>query len=62
MVKITTACELQQFFERHGVVIEAITPYGLQEWMDWLIQRTQRAVKKEDVLKAVEAYELNYKW
>ena len=39
-----------------------IGEYQLQAWMDWFIQHTDRRITKEQILKAVEGYSLNYSW
>ena len=39
-----------------------IEVFGLQNWVDWLIQHTTRDISKKDILQAVENYETNYKW
>ena len=62
MRTIRTASELQQYLEKRDVEIQAISPYGLQEWIDWLLENTQKAVTKENIISAINEYGLNYQW
>ena len=54
--------DLDKLLDQHLIYIEPIGIYQLQNWVDWLIMKMQRAVKKEDVLKAVEHFEKNWNW
>ncbi len=53
--------DLDRLLQQKKASVE-IGPYQLQDWMDWLIQHTQRQVTREDIIKAVNGYELNYNW
>lgn len=54
--------DLDKLLDQHLIYIEPIGIYQLQNWIDWLIMKMQRAVKKEDVIKAVEHFEENWNW
>jgi len=54
--------ELDKLLIKNDIFISPISIYQLQNWVDWLIMKTQRAVKKEDVIKAIEHFEKNWHW
>jgi len=54
--------ELEKLLRENNARINSIGEYQIQAWMDWLIMRTQRGLKKEAILQAIENYELNWSW
>jgi len=58
--EITLSEELDNILTKKNTYIKPIGKYQLQNWVDWLILKTERAIKKQDILNAIDNFEKNW--
>ena len=52
--------KLDELMIENNVRIQPIGKYQLQDWIDWLLLKTQRSVTKKDLLEAIDNFERNW--
>jgi len=58
--EISLSEELENILTEMNTYIKPIGIDELQNWVDWLIMKTERAIKKQDILNAIANFEKNW--